>query len=100
MPKRDIHKEELRQAKIMTILSEKRTILSELRTWITMILFPISFLTALLAITKSLNIGSNMLFLTVFIFSIIFIMVIIYFSINNLRKLYELNKKIRGIELP
>lgn len=92
--------EELRQTQIMTILAEKRTILSELRTWITMILFPLSLVATMLAITKSFNFYNNLFFIIVIISSIILVLIIIVFVFKNIKKLFSLNKKINDMDLP
>lgn len=95
-----IIKEQLRQTEIMTLLSEKRTILSELRTWITMVLLPISIITAALAIIKYNPFINTNIFNIIIIFSIVFICAIIYFIMKNTKDLFKLNRKIHGIELP
>ena len=95
-----IIKEQLRQTEIMTMLSEKRTILSELRTWITMVLLPMSIITASLAIIKYNPVIKPTVFNIIIIFSVVFICAIIYFIMKNLRDLFKLNRKIYRIELP
>ncbi|MBI2670965.1 hypothetical protein HYX18_03245 [Candidatus Woesearchaeota archaeon] len=93
-------KEQLRQTQIMTILSEKRTVLSELRTWITMILLPLSIMTASLAILKYNENVKPKLFTSMLVFSGLFVFIVFYFIIKNLKELFKLNKRVHKIDLP
>ena len=95
-----LEKEQLRQTQIMTHLSEKRTILSEIRTWVTMVLLPISIITALLAIIKTGFFDAGIIMGYILVFSAIFMVIIIYFIIKNVRELLRINKKLHKIGLP
>jgi FtsH-binding integral membrane protein len=95
-----LEKEQLRQTQIMTYLSEKRTILSEIRTWVTMVLLPISIITAIIAIIKTGFFDAGNILGYILVFSALFILVIIYFIIKNIKELFELNKRLHKIGLP
>jgi len=97
MPKSEYYlKSEMRESKVMTLLSEKRTILSEIRTWVTMFLLPLSILTVILGISKFYDV-SKLLEIIVIVLIICFLLLIIlaYYLSKSLLKLFEFNKRIK-----
>ncbi len=97
MSKSDYYlKNEMRESKVMTLLSEKRTILSEIRTWVTMFLVPLSILTVILGISKFYDI-SKLLEIIIIVLIICFLLLIIlaYYISKSLLKLFEFNKRIK-----
>src|SRR3989344_1067520 len=97
MPKSEYYlKSEMRESKVMTLLSEKRTILSEIRTWVTMFLLPLSILTVILGISKFYDV-SKLLEIIIIVLVICFLLLIIlaYYLSKSLLKLFEFNKRIK-----
>lgn len=89
-------RKEIRESKIMTLLSEKRTILSEIRTWVTMFLVPLSILTIILGISKFYDV-SRLLEIIIVVLVVCFLLLIIlaYYLSKSLIKLFEFNKRIK-----
>ena len=86
----------VKQEKIMTLLSEKRTVLSEFRTGITTLILPLSIITLLVATSRYYNIKEiPYMFTSLIIVCIILFFIGGYLTIKPMSRLKEIDKKLR-----
>ncbi len=86
----------IKQEKIMTLLSEKRTVLSEFRTGITTLILPLSIITLLVATSKYYNIKEiPYMFTSLIVVCIILFLIGGYLTIKPMSRLREIDKKLR-----
>lgn len=92
-------RQEIKQTRVMTLLSEKRTILSEIRTWVTMFLIPLSILTVLVGISRFFDVSRLVeIIITVLIICFLLLIILAYYISKSLLKLFEFNKKIKKFD--
>ena len=86
----------IKQEKIMTLLSEKRTVLSEFRTGITTLILPLSIITLLVATSKYYNIREiPYMFASLIVVCIILFFIGGYLTIKPMPRLREIDKKLK-----